>query len=714
MRKQGSSDRLVVVRGAERTESEQPKQTSTKSENKTGCFGCFGRKSNKTTPLLVLVGSNDRMNGSKLRRGASRQMTVEDLRAMSVRATKELELVKAALAEHGDPDAETPNSRKRRLDKEGAIPLKDVNLAQMINIFLNMSLDEYCFLLQECAANGNMFDGITDEALSDMGIKLKLHRMSIIKGFSRFSSNGVPRDEIVNPMVRKMDRHLLAGDPLARMPTDFETERAWFEYSFKRMDFSALSDGNKGMNAETQQNVAEYITSRTHLFSSDFNHELFVFEPSPVALASPVVQASPSQKTTSQKNSNGGDCFITLQITVLNMDLGKGRRQKGAKDANSFSCEMAIVNEAMTQKDWSGNHATKRLRFEQLIDNTQAKGGRTLNGASGVGEEQKEETMFSFEDDEHEAVVRLRHASWPAPKERKDKGVADGLDEEENEWVQAIVTQLRKGATVYCQRGRDEWDVATVIGPAPKKKDHWIVKFKGEFGKGVWKKLSQIKVQGVSGDSSDAVDRAHCPSLILNVHHRLAKKEEGALDSAEEIDQQWEDSGNADRVFAISYHVQDGKRGKGLTAYRQLPVWELDHHGYRSLCYKRAVDDTRPQFLCTRRARGIDAPTHFNITILEVGQVLLRIDAMWKPPPVQGSYVRLRGKANKVRMFDFNNGHMVESKWIPSVLEVQKSLQDGWEVVSDSFVDMEARMSEQLQNMSEGKSQNRNMQLMTR
>ena len=65
-------------------------------------------------------------------------------------------------------------------------------------------------------------------------------------------------------------------------------------------------------------------------------------------------------------------------------------------------------------------------------------------------------------------------------------------------------------------------------------------------------------------------------------------------------------------------------------------------------------------------------------------------------------------------MFDFNNGHMVESKWIPSVLEVQKSLQDGWEVVSDSFVDMEARMSEQLQNMSEGKSQNRNMQLMTR
>jgi hypothetical protein len=47
-------------------------------------------------------------------------------------------------------------------------------------------------------------------------------------------------------------------------------------------------------------------------------------------------------------------------------------------------------------------------------------------------------------------------------------------------------------------------------------------------------------------------------------------------------------------------------------------------------------------------------------------------------------------------------------------VEVQQSVKDGWEVVSDSFVDVEARTIQQLQAMREGKSTNRTMQLANR
>jgi hypothetical protein len=47
-------------------------------------------------------------------------------------------------------------------------------------------------------------------------------------------------------------------------------------------------------------------------------------------------------------------------------------------------------------------------------------------------------------------------------------------------------------------------------------------------------------------------------------------------------------------------------------------------------------------------------------------------------------------------------------------MEVQQSFKDGWEVVSDSFVDVEARTIQQLAAMREGKSNNRSMQLANR
>jgi hypothetical protein len=111
-----------------------PEATAKPKPRKKSCCGCFCRsKKNKTMPVLVKVSSKD---GNNMRRAPSRKMSVDDLRTMSIRAKADLDEIQAALAEHDDPAAMSPRSRKRHFAKgPETIPLNQATTVQLLNIF---------------------------------------------------------------------------------------------------------------------------------------------------------------------------------------------------------------------------------------------------------------------------------------------------------------------------------------------------------------------------------------------------------------------------------------------------------------------------------------------------------------------------------------------------------------------------------------------------